>query len=47
MKKGLYILYVIFVIALTIAVGSEDSDSRHWSGGSSGRSGWSSGGGHK
>jgi len=46
MKKLLYLLYVILVVAITLVAG-RDSDSRYWSSGSSGRSGWSSGGGHK
>ena len=46
MKKGVYVVYVIAVISLTFLIGRHDSDSRYWSSGS-GRSGWSSGGGHK
>jgi len=46
MKKGFYIAYVIVVCVVVIVAGSERPDSRNWGGGT-GRTGWSSGGGHK
>ena len=46
MNKWMYIFYVVIVIAIVVVAGSDDRDSREW-GGSTGRSGWGSAGGHK
>ncbi|UHQ18370.1 hypothetical protein LVB87_09060 [Lysobacter sp. KIS68-7] len=42
----LYIVYVVLVVVACVAAGQEDDDGRSW-GNSTGRSGWTSGGGHK
>ena len=46
MNRRLYIAYVMVVLAIVFIVGSQEQDDRSW-GQSSGRSGWSSGMGHK
>ncbi|BCT91956.1 hypothetical protein LYSHEL_09800 [Lysobacter helvus] len=45
MSKRLYFIYVVVVLAIVLIAGREDED-RSW-GSSAGRSGWTSGGGHK
>lgn len=46
MSKALYWIYVVIVVLVVLVAGRDDEENRNW-GGSAGRSGWSSGTGHK